>query len=1605
MAEALIEELTLDIQPALDALEPLGAALTQLATDFAASISDALASLSETTAAPVSVDVTADTSGLDSGIADALDAPRPPIDVEGDTSVLTGQIDDATSTVATIPVDADTSEATAAIGALSTDDAVQVPVTADVTAASDAISTLDNQDVEVTVDADTTAAADSIDNLGGSAGGADSSLSALKATATGLGVATGVAAGETGSLTGAIGGLGEGFGAAIAGGAALTAFLGETIHLAADAQAQQARFNSVFGASAEILNNISVGGLNTSLEELSKTTGTTVSDLEASASRIGLLGTTSGATAPQVAGVASQVLALAGTFSVVNPRLGDAATIADTLSRAFITGRTRALVPYGIALTQAQITQEALTETQKASADQLTGYDKLVAGVTLALQAQGNTLGTQFAQGAQNAQVQLRALKVDLEETLIAVGGPLLQPAVQSFQDLLPVAQQVGIVLGNVAQIILPLVADLGPPLKVLADGLGFVADGVSAVGDDIDAVESPLGAATVGIGLLAAAFAAGVTPALAFGAAVDIATGPIGLVAAGLGLLAGEGLFERYSKQAEQATIDTSSLSEAFSATATGGNQFVGTINNVNAALDTFIQKQLTVGKSGQQPIDALNALGVSTSQFESVISGSQDAYDKFVASLLNTAPTTDAEQAQINLSNVLGQTRDSLEAGAAATLKSAVQTGLLTQANTAAHGGLEAINLGIGDQLALLRELQPVLDAAAAKQLALTNATALQKQAFETLSDGIARGTTTAADAATVATQLGISTADATTFINAQAAAVSAAKDATIEATPAAQRLVDQLQTGVITTRQAQAGFADLGISIGGISTFTSAAASAVTSFISSVNGALPSAGDAIDKFGSDVKAAFTKASDDAAKGTGDIKADLKSLADDSDPARFAANLNQQTANILTFTSNLSTLINEGFGPLAASLAAKGPEAAGALASGLASSPAKAKIAAAAEELNQTAINGLDALAKSHFPQLQTAGQNAGTAITQGISQGVDQGTPGIAASVDKASTAASAHFTPNFADPIPTAFKAAATALAADSSVSNAAGQKGLEALAAFENAYGPASNATAAQVALAGAHDAIAADPSLAVAAGQKGKQAADAFKPDIAGAAQTQISKAATLIPSLVNLPNVTGLLGVSAGEAFGQGLANGIGEKDQAIADAATAAALAAEAAANKALGIQSPSTVGITIGQQFVAGVAVGLADTAPAVAASSALSDALVKKLQDELANAGTAATAQQSAQQALTSFISTATGALPTAADSISTFSQNLSSALSAQSSALSAVHKDYATFGQDQTKVTDLQLKAFEAALQLNVAQKAYDDQVKADGSKTTAAQKANLKDLSDALGVAKSAFESYSSAVRSAQSATSSAGQQIATDAKTLSAANKTLTEASSANAFISNLNAQTAAAQRFGSDIAKLVHEGFPELAKELSTEGVNTAGKLAEALASSPAKAKSANAAVLHAEAFSTSFSKELTALFAPGGAAGSVAATAGQQTGQSLTTGLTTALAAGTSNALKTFNAQVAQSAAAIPKIDLTPSKITPLALPKAIPPIIPATPLILTAPVVGGVGTAGSTLELNLSIVLDDGRVVTAKTNVPVPATKGNLTQRVVAEVHAS
>lgn len=1530
MPEPLEQPVEFDITGALASIDTLDQALAQVAANFDTSLTAALGQLAST---PLEVDTSqisaqieaavteatppivldADTTAIDSGIADALDAPRPPIDVEGDTSGLEGSIADATIQTPTIPVDGDTAELSAQIDS-ATNVTATVPVDADVTAAELAVGGLGSETVTVGVDADTAAAQQAIDALGGETAtigvdadtsDAEQAIGSLGDTATraaggsggegltGLGgavlgveAASGLARGEVGGLTSSIGGLSSGLGEAVAGGAAFTAFLGESVKLAADAQAQQALFNQTFGASAEIVKSIDVGGLKTDLESLSKQTGTTNADLEASASRIGLLGAASGAAQPQVAGTASDLLGLAAALSVANPRLGDTATVADTISRALATGRTRSLIPYGISISQTAILQKALDDNLGKTKDTLTGYDKLVAGLTLALQQQGDTLGTKYAAGIDNAQVKLRALKVEVEEALVAVGTPLLDPVTSSLEAFIPVAVKTGEVLGEIARVALPFIEALGPaltiiepPLDALSSSLGFVADQVDRIPEPVLVAAEALivGATAAGIlgtSITALALGAGVGEAAliglggageALGAAFSVALGPIGLAVAGIAIVASVlGVFDSGTKEAKQ---DVAGMSEALFGTADSADALSTALSKTDDSLSKYLATQLKTGDQAEHNSEVITRLHLNYSTLADAVSGTDQDFFALTDSIRAHAEAAGIDSnATDDLVHSLFLQRATLQAAAGAQLDNLLATHQITQAQfdrvKAEHDVNEAVagsREQTGDYVAALNEATPAAERHAAAQNANAEAHSRNSASLELL--------------------------------------------------------IQKLALGTITEEQAAAGLEHFGFTSDAAAAKAKSLAAQIDSFVQSATSALPSTGSAIDTFAQAVKSDWDQVVKDTHDGTGNVADDLKKLADDQDPQRFADNLKKQAEDIAAFSANLSTLISEGLGPLAAELAQKGPEAAGGLAAGLASDPSKAKIAASSLELRDAAVTNIDTLFRQNFPQLEGLGIDAGGHIITGVATGITEGTPAAGAASEAAAVEVSNRFDPSFSHRVPVAMQAAAIALANDPTISEAAGKKGLAAVEAFEATFGPLSTAQAVQIAMTGAAGGIQADTTVGAKAGQKGTEVGGKFKPDFAGQTKEQLAAALPVVSNVGALTVAAGTAGHSVGVGFDSGLAEGLADPSQlaAIKTAAAAAVVAAETAARTQAESKSPSRVAMRIGQDWTAGLAIGVSDTTQITAAGTIIVGALTDSTTAALASTGgqitsaivagfndqatiDAATARltelvnqattRATAGAVDQVVSSATSQIPTAASAISDFGQTVSSALQQQNQAFDQYHDALKTFHADQADLIAIVPKVAAASELLRLVQVRLVNDTAAGLSKSTLDADAAL------VANAQKAVDELQGKVGDAQKQVDTDRAGIGSSTHDLEAAQKALVAASNPDEFIRNLDRQTQANRRFQADIRKLAAEGFTDLAKQLAQAGPAAAGKLADGLASNSVKARAAERAVDSAAAFGDSYTAFIEKTFAPKAAA--TAENAGVVIGGALSAGV---------------------------------------------------------------------------------------------------------------
>ena len=920
----LEEELSLDVSPALQAIDQVAQALQQAVTDFSTALATALADLQGT-----AVPVDADTAPLEAAVTAAEDAV-PPVDV---------------------PVAADTSEAETAIQALDQ----SVP------------------EVDVPVVADTSEAQASIDDLGTSATEATGApggggVLGMEGAVTGLEAALGAAEGSGKGFTSMLGGMGGAMAGVAVGGAAFAAFLGETVTLAADAEAQHKRFIDTLGAEAEAVSKIDVNGLNISLEELGKVTGTPMANLEATVTRIAQLGQTSGASAETVKDTADKLLALGSTFSVTNPRLGDAADVTDRLTNAFARGG-RALAPFGVALSSAEINAEALKETGKSAASDLTLFEKATAGANLALQKYPD-LAKKFADGTQNAAVQIRALKTSLEETLVTVGLPLLQPVIATFQALIPIAQLLAQVLGGVGAVILPFVSALAPALAVAAAPMQAVADGLNAIGQGLALIPQPvLMGVALGLGAIAVATGAldGVLAGLmaALGAVAPEIYIFVGAIAA-VGVI-----FDAFTGTASTTEQVTKDLGTALFDQVSSVEDLSKAVADLNKNMTAFDTSTSGLKKDAPAVNDALQRTGETTQQLNAGIQGTATQFDALSASLAGAAPDLDR----------FGVTQRELTESA----------GLWYHTQTLIPPQFRQQAQVYRDTVLQLQSLRDAYAANVTKQLEQLRVTGQittpQYNAWvKAATDGTIGWTTALQQATTAAEQ--------------HQAAVDKATASTAANTQKIAQAQEAYAAGKITADQFKQRLTDIGISADGAKTRTDEFTKSIDNFRQTVQGALPTAAQSLTTFNQNIDTAMNQLEQDTKSHTGNIHADWQVLIAAQDPQRFTESLLRSVQQVQGFWVALKKIFEQGNTDLAAFLAQQGPQAAGALAQGYASDATKARLANGVVVGLGGVNQGFTNWATANLGVLQAQGSVVGGVYVSGVGQGISQTAPTIGA-----------------------------------------------------------------------------------------------------------------------------------------------------------------------------------------------------------------------------------------------------------------------------------------------------------------------------------------------------------------------------------------------------------------------------------------------------------------------------------------------------------------------------------------------------------------------------------------------------------------------------
>jgi hypothetical protein len=985
---------------------------------------------------------------------------------------------------------------------------------------------------------------------------ASSGLNAFTAQASQLQGLVGQLPGPLGQITGLFRNLSPATTATAAGLTLLAAAGFKFVDAAIESRAAQERLNAVFQDAAPLLDRIKVGDQTQTLEEFAASLGSADESLQTALASFGRLGVQAGASTSDVAALSTE-LAKLGARGIESGRFTDLGEAVNTLSGAFVRGG-KALRDFGINLSSAQITEEAVRQTGKA-ADQLTAYDKTVAGVALSQRQLGGAIDESIVRTRQFTDVLSRAAEQQRDIASERAGEAL----VDSFLELKAAADELlaGLaqIAGSLLQILEPALAGLGPLIGIVADGFGLAADFIGTFSDQISVLA---GAVLFGVGALKALSVAsflaqsGLAATTIAARGFVAALGPIGLVVAGISLIASAfGDSGEAAKKSEErndaAATSVAALADAYRDLAAGIITSSEATTASVSALDTQLNKIFeSAPKSAAEAEAAFAAAGVSAEDLTKGLTGTATELDAVGSAVIETKSAYDAFAATIGPDGEIGKgifvfrkeleaTREALLKQAKAAVDNAENTGLITKSQADAIRASKDYSGELENVDGIMRRLSEAEQKRVADLANVKRASADTAVAVTTLIDAIQSGTVDETFISEFAEQFG----------------VDAAKlEVEVERLTG---LFDGLQSGFEATLPGVADALDVGR----------------TQFEAGIDAYVASFDDASEEARAGA-AARGEAFREATTGWIDPQATLDAL-------------NKQLEAIRSFVPNIQLLLSQGFTALASEAAAQGPAFAAQLASGIIPPETLAELNARFGEIKTAAQTGsadFAAILPSLFAgDIAAAATELGIPLEKAFSDAITFGTVGAADAAKAAGVQ------------LPGALAEGVAGGEADARAEiKATVDRVLSVGDAIAQAIGFLANQIDVSTTLENAFR-IWAIRSVTAATNQ--------FQDELA---RLQI----TLRALLLGVAPAAAKAGETVGIAFGAGLAIGIRSQESVITRAARDVARAAENAAKKQLGIASPSKVGEDIGHFFGDGLVAGLrAEMANVAAASAAL------------------------------------------------------------------------------------------------------------------------------------------------------------------------------------------------------------------------------------------------------------------------------------------------------------------------------------------------------------------------------------------------------------
>lgn len=1182
---AIEEELSFDIGPALANIDRIDAALQQVTTTFAVNLADALGVLNSVTVSDV--DATAVTTGVEQAVTDgAAVAVVEDVDATAVASGVEEAVADGVAVPAEVPAPDTTAVTDAVDGAVA--DGVAGGVAEGAAEGAAAVSAFADSVRDELAAAASEGLGEGLteaEGLAPVAGQTQATTAAVQQQTQawdGLGFAIGAATGNYHLLIDAGKGLPV-VGAAVAGVAAVTALL---VDKADKAKQAEERLNLVFGDQADAVNEVNIGGLSGNLGDLAKKAGSSGAAMRQASADFAMFARGFDVSEPAIQTTIDQLQGLALRAAVLNPNLGDAGAAMSRLQGALITGRAKALAPFGIGLDKAAVSARALEIAMAAGRTEITQADKVMAGAQLATEKLGDALGEDFAKGAEQSTIRMRALSKEISGALAKAGKPLIEPIITIAEALVPIATTVATALGEVIESVVSLasgfVDKLAPAVDFLASAFDIIMIPIEGAAEVIDFLSGVLqwGAIAVG-GLIVALGGLNLAlEALAVVANINPLVLALTAVATVVGLVNRASQDAKKAREEEAAAIDTTAdalwgevaaqtqVADATDKTADATEN----LTKIRSAAVRTLAEFLAKSKASTVSDDAaaVEALGIS--------------YTTLARDLLTTG------SAFTTLSQATGLSTDALEElGALASDKNLFSGG-------AYRDGLDEISEGLGELLPDLQKEAERLQAAGEARLTvlvasgqLTKAQRAEIEATNTLADGTVNYAAAAQRATTIVEKQ-------------QRAAEKAALQNSLLA-GSWDDLTTKILAGSVSLEDAETIAAQLGVTTADVEAFFNAVTQSVVNTTDTIASALPTTADAFTTWQDGIAAAGA-ALEGLDGDTEAAKQAFDNLIAAADPARLTEALYAQTVAVINFGANLERLIDEGLPRIAELVTSQGAVVGGGFAQAILDSTPEQR--QALEQMLGAYETTTTQIQNDLGPKLAAATGSAGEAGKQALAESLG-GLPGVVTTATTETQTAAEEGKAGFV----TGFLNA-----------------GLEAAAAFGANFTPEQNARQAaeatkQVLVDAERDVTAAATRLGEAAVTGLAQSLD----DVQAVAKGSVNLvAAQFTAEAARLGNVVKLAGIGLGQAFDAGVVQGIADGAPAVAEAARVAVRAAIDAAKDEAGVQSPSKEFATLGGYLVDGLVNGLDDgTADASAAARRTATAVVDAAQSALDAAG--------------------------------------------------------------------------------------------------------------------------------------------------------------------------------------------------------------------------------------------------------------------------------------------------------------------------------------------------------------------------------------------